>query len=267
MKKDEISIVGNTLKAIKEVSSNKLLGMDYMVICALALELLDELMENEYEFPINIEAVVEKLGVEVFYQPLNRNLENEERHVHKLVGTFFKRPNIFTQNPVTSILIDSESKQEEQRYALAHELAHCLMHHDELVYNTTFHLMPMLFKDMEEMVADIFAIFLLIPLPLFFNKFYEYISLQDEPVSTSEWLRYLCFISKLSYEDVAIGYQNIRYVSGVLYYIKSERINLEDYLRQNNVTKIREEAIPIVKKQIQKIMDSITSDMEEVLFI
>ena len=74
--------------------------------------------------------------------------------------------------------------------------------------------MPMLFKDMEEMVANCFAIFLLIPVPLFLKDFDEYIKNQVELVNTSEWLKYLTVVTEVSYENVAIGYQMLRFVCG-----------------------------------------------------
>lgn len=216
--KKEIKIVSKGLRGIKKIVSNERLGIDYVSICALALELIEQVLGREYKyrFPVDIDAIVKELGIDVIYQPLNSMWEEEERCVHKMVGTSFIRPEVHNNSPISCIWIDSESRQEERRYALAHELAHCLIRDEERVYNGAYYLMPMLFKDMEEMVADIFAIFLLIPIPAFLGRFYEYIEVQNEPVRTSEWLKYLSFLANVSYEEVSIGYQNIRYVSGII---------------------------------------------------
>ena len=72
-------------------------------------------------------------------------------------------------------------------------------------------------KKKEEMIADIFAIFLLIPLPIFLEEFDRYIGKEGVPVSTERWLEYLSNIAEVPYEEVAIGYQNIRYVSSFFY--------------------------------------------------
>lgn len=76
--------------------------------------------------------------------------------------------------------------------------------------------MPMLFKRKEEMIADIFAIFLLIPLPIFLEEFERYLGEEGVPVSTSRWLEYLGNIAEVPYEKAAVGHQNMRYVSSFL---------------------------------------------------
>ena len=267
---DILEIVSKELKSIKNLIPQKLLGVDYVSICALALELAEDILGENVHFPVDIEDIVRQLGVDIIYQPLNALRQEGERRVHKMVGTILKRPGIVTPF-ITCILIDSESKQEEQRYALAHELAHYLMHYDESVYASAYHLMPMLFKDMEEMIADIFAIFLLIPLPAFFDEFYEYINAQNKLVRTSEWLRYLSIIANVSYEEVSIGYQNIRYVSEIIYKLKKGVISMDKLGEQveeitsskdlkNEVTK------NIVIKQFTKMMEKMSDEMEKVLY-
>lgn len=260
--KREIEIVSKGLKGIKEIVSSKLLGVDYVSICALALELLEQVLGKDYSFPVDIETIVKKLGIEVIYQPLNPICRDGGKPVHRVVGTSFIRPETFNQKPIACIWIDSESKQEEQRYALAHELAHCLIN-NEWICSSAYHLMPMLFKDMEEMVADIFAIFLLIPIPAFFVMFYEYIKVQNEPVRTSEWLKYLSFVANVSYEEVSIGYQNIRYVSGIIYKLRHKEIDLGEQVEKFVPSEVKE----IVMKQFGKIVESMSDDMEELLYL
>lgn len=261
--KREIEIVSKELKGIKEIISSELLGVDYVSICALALELLEQVLGKEYSFPVNIEAIVKELGIDVIYQPLNTTWERDERHVHKLVGTSFIRPGLPNKRPISCIWIDSESRQEERRYALAHELAHCLINNEGKVFRSAYHLMPMLFKDMEEMVADIFAIFLLIPIPAFFKMFYEYIEVQNEPVRTSEWLKYLSFVANVSYEEVSIGYQNIRYVSGIIYKLRHEELDLGAQVEKIATAEVRD----IVMKQFNEIVKNISNEKEELLYL
>ena len=225
----EISVVGQELKHIKEIMKNNLIGIDYTVICVLALDMIEQVLGEQYEFPIDIETIIKNVDVEVIYQPLNRMRIDEKKNVYKVVGSFFIRPNLVTRESITCIMIASESGVEEQRYALAHEFVHCLIHKSETMFSSSYRVMPMLFKDMEEVVADAFAIFMLIPLPVFLKTFYEYISSQSEPVRTSEWLKYLSIIANVPYEDVAIGYQNIRYVFGILYKIKQDEKGIESF--------------------------------------
>lgn len=261
--KKEIEIVSIGLRGIKEIVSSKRLGVDYVSICALALELLEQVLGKEYSFPIDIETIVKNLGIEIIYQPLNPPWREEEKRVHKVVGTSFIRPGKNNQRPISCIWIDSESRQEEKRFALAHELAHCLISNEGLICSSEYHLMPMLFKDMDEMVADIFAIFLLIPIPAFFEMFYEYIKVQNEPVKTSEWLQYLSFVANVSYEYVSIGYQNIRYVAGIVYKLRHGSFELEEQVEEF----VSQEVKIIVINQFQKIINSLSDDMEEMLYL
>lgn len=270
--KKEIGLVGAELRYIKEIISGNSIGIDYAVICALALAVVEEYLEDAdaMVFPIDVEAIVKGIGVQVFYQPLNKQKDSDGKTVHKLVGTFFKQQNPLTGKTIACILVDSEASPAEQRYALAHELAHCLIHSDEWMFSSAYRVMPMLFKDMEEIVADIFAIFLLIPIPVFLTEFYEYVKSQNEPVKTSEWLRYLSIIANVPYEDVAIGYQNIRYVFGILYKIKHEKDGMKEFVE--SIKKViwpekQEEIIEMVKTKMKNMVDNLQEDKENMLYL
>lgn len=261
-----IKTVKRELKRIKDLIPKDQLGVDYVSICALALELAECILDDNAHFPVDIEDIVRQLGIDIIYQPLNTMRQEGERHVHKMVGTIVKRPGIVTPI-ITCILLDSESKQEEQRYALAHELAHYLINYNQRIYASAYHLMPMLFTDMEEMIADIFAIFLLIPLPAFFDVFYEYIKAQNEPVRTSEWLRYLSIISNVSYEEVSIGYQNIRYVSGIIYKLKKGEMSMDELGAKVEEFTTSKEMKKIVIKQFAKMTEKMSDEMANVLYV
>lgn len=256
IKGEFIRAVGDELKRIAEDTR---LGIDYVTICACALEFLEEVLGTEYSFPIDIELIMERMGIEVFYQPLD-SVEGRSRNLpYRVVGRTFKRMNLLTQETMYGVLIDEESRFEEQRYAMAHELAHLLVHWQDKQFNSEYRVMPMLFKKVEEMVADIFAVFILIPLPLFLKEFDAYIGGRTRPVMTSDWLKYLSIVVGVPYEDVAIGYQNIRYVLGIIYGIMFENKeipNVEDK-RINN----------IINKHITKIEEVIQLEMVEKLFV
>lgn len=256
MDKGLFQIIGGKLR---ELAENGNLAVDYMKICAYAQELLEGCLGEDYGFPVNIEQLLQKIGIEVSYQPLNDN--PEEGHIHKLVGKNIKRVNFFTKEEENYILIDSGSNRAEQRYCLAHELAHYLIHHDAESYYSSYSIMPMLFRDMEEMVADVFAIFLLIPVPCFVREFAEYIRNQNEPVKTSEWLTYLSVVTEVAYENVAIGYQTIRYVCGLIFNLK---MGQEEENREKNKELEKD---PILKKQVEKMEAAMTEDIIQTLFL
>ena len=254
MKGELIKIIGNELHRIAE---DKKLAVDYITICACALELIDVVLEKEYDFPIDIEKIAESLDIDVICQPLNGKMGRQDGCAHRVVGRNLKRVNRVTNETRSCILIDDESRYDEQRYALAHELTHYLKHIEERRFNSEYYVMPMLFKKMEEMVADIFAIFLLIPLPIFIKEFATYMGNQSKPVKTSEWLKYLSLVAEVPYENVAIGYQNIRYVCGIIYgVIKGELIVKND----------DEKADVILQKQLYNMKSVLTEEVIERLF-
>lgn len=250
-------IVNNILK---NISDNGFIGDYYLTICAITMQLLDDTFNGNYDFPIDIDKIAEKFDIRVSYQPLN---EIMELRVHKMVGWTFMKPEFTTDQTIRGILIDKKADTFEQRYALAHELAHFLIHAEDKIYNGVYQIMPMLFSQIEEMVTDIFAIFLLIPMPLFLKEFYEYIADCNVPIQTSEWLEHLSVVSGAPYEDVTIGYQNIRYVCCILHGLKrnSRKITLENGESDEN-----KEIQKILDRQIRKMLSSLTDEIEQKLF-
>lgn len=258
--KEERSIVSTLGNELREITQQKYLGNEYLTLCACALELIEEFLGEDYDFAIDIEKIAQKMGVQVIYQSLNGPTAEEVRQ-HRVVGRNLKRMNRITKEQISNILIDSESNRNEQRYALTHELAHYLVHYNESLYNNVYCVMPMLFKDMEEMVADVFATFLLIPVPIFLKEFMTYIGEQPVPVKTSEWLQYLSIVAEVPYEYMAIGYQNIRYVCGILYdHLK----NREEHIEKNQPD--MDEADRITKKWTDKMLACMTENVVEKLF-
>ena len=263
-----VRILGN---ALKNIAKDEELGLDYILICACALELLENLLGNEYDFPIDVDKIAEALGVDVVYQPLNGEVGRRGGRIHKVVGRNLKNVNPITGNKNSYILIDDESRYDEQRYALAHELTHYMINIEEKNYNSEYCVMPMLFKKMEEMVADVFGIFLLIPLPTFLKEFMVYLGDQSVPVKTSEWLNYLSIVAEIPYEEVAIGYQNIRYVCGKLY-TETHRDQKEKTQEKENGEankegkKEKREIDDSLQKQIERMKELITEDVIEKLF-
>lgn len=243
-----VQLVGDELR---KIANNTGIELDYFGICVYALEFLEQFAEEGYDFPIDIEAIVKKMGIEIVYQSLDYKREIQNIRAHRIVGKVFKRKNRFTGEDANKILIDDEFKKDEQRYALAHGLAHFLLHIEDKVYSGEYRVMPMLFKKKEEMIADIFAVFLLLPLPVFLKEFDLYVGEESVPVKTSEWLKYLSNVAEVPYEDVAIGYQNLRYVLSYVYNHMEEKESPGD-----RETEIQE----IFDKQIEKVIDILKKD-------
>lgn len=253
---DVISKMENVLK---NISNHLGLQVDYFAICACALEFLEAVLGKDCDFPVNIEKIVKSVGLEIVYQPLNHT--SVPKRLHRIAGKIIKRQSRLTGDLRSVILIDENSTRKEQRYTLAHELTHYLMHYSDQHFRSEFRVMPMLFKNKEEMIADIFSIFLLIPLPIFLKEFSTYIGVAgDVPVNTSEWLQYLSTIAAVPYEDVAIGYQNIRYVSSIFY----QSTDLDTLLCEYDES--QEVICSIVKKQWNNIKPFFSDEKIKQLF-
>lgn len=253
------AVISNVEKVLKNILENSGLQVDYLVICICALELLECILGEDYDFPVNIEKMVEDVGLKITYQPLND--ENDSKRLHRIAGKIIKRQSRITGEIKSVILIDEKSTRKEQRYTLAHELTHYLIHYSDQRFISEFRVMPMLFKEKEEMVAEIFAVFLLIPLPAFLEEFSTYIGVGGEvPVKTSEWLQYLSTIASVPYEDVAIGYQNIRYVSAIIYKSLEDKELLINYEKQYH------DFYKIIDKHCKKIRSLLDKDGIQRLF-
>lgn len=265
---NNIEFEGNLMKEmcaeLKIIADRKYLGREYLIICACALELAERFLGKEYDFAIDIEKIAQGMKIQVVYQPLNSGIEREDERIHHVVGRNLKRINRITNQPINNILIDTESTRSEQRYALAHEIAHYMIHFQDEIYNDKYCIMPLLFKEMEEMVADIFAIFLLIPVPLFLKEFMRYIGGQSVPVKTSEWLKYLSIVAEIPYEYVAIGYQNIRYVCGMIYDIK--RGGKESYFEDQNSIAISSSMMKVLDKWKEQLVNCLNDEIVNKIF-
>lgn len=90
-------------------------------------------------------------------------------------------------------------------------------------------MMPMLPKVSDEMVADAFAIFLLIPFDKFLDTFSNYIKVSKDmgevPIGTKSWLNHLSAMASVPYYYVACAYQQIRHVSFLIYKMHTENEN------------------------------------------
>ena len=228
-------------------------NIDFAVICNCAIGLLDEIFgENNYSFPIDIHYVYDKMGIPLYEMDLNSYMEGcAPKRVNRIIGKISIRKDLMTNKMKRSVYIDENTPPVLQRYAMAHELCHYILQIDESEFYTDEYCnMPMLPKSPLELVADAFAIFLLIPLGPFLDEFLNYVKEEKEsgrpPFRTSDWIEHLsavCFISK---DYVACGYEQIRTVAAWLYEMKGKDVkncqNVEILMNKRDIY-LREEVI------------------------
>ena len=133
----------------------------YWEVSRKAEQLIRLTLGNNGRFPVDIELLAEKLGVPIEEEDLNEFPGG--KIINRRIGQIEIGVNLFTKEKMRTIFVDKAAPPSSRRYAIAHELAHYIMHYDDWNYYEDYCIMPMCPKDIEEIVADIFAIFLLIP--------------------------------------------------------------------------------------------------------
>lgn len=242
----------------EKIKEPKALIRYYWEASLRAEQLITMVFGKEGGFPIDIETLAESLGVRVVLEDLNEF--SGWRSMNRKIGQIEIGENLFTGEKMSMIYIDKEVPPFSKRYAIAHELAHYIMHYDDPDYYEDYCIMPMCPKNIEEIVADIFATFLLIPVRYFFIEFLSYVERKiaegSGPVTTEKWIQYLAERSMISEYYVAYGYQQLRYVAYWIYRAWNENeIEKEIEMASDEAEMVREET-----------EDYYTSQMGELLF-
>lgn len=212
--------------------------LNNLEIYACAMEILELNLGDDYDFPIDVVTIVNKLGITLAYQSLN------ERANHNYeVSRFIKRQNRINGETILGLIIDNKIPKNIQRFAIARAIAIYLYNFDEKRFSKKECTMPMLTTEIEEIAADYFASYLTLPCQLFLDEFSSYVGDEQVPNKTSEWLEYLSIVSKLPYEQACIGYQNIRNLCEmILQHEKSElskySLKVQDSLKDKKYQKI-----------------------------
>ena len=226
-------------------------------------QLIRAVLGEKGRFPVDIELLAERIGVRIEEENLNEFSDGES--MNRRIGQIQIGENLFTGEKMRSIFVDKAVPPSTRRYAIAHEIAHYIMHYEDWYYYEDYFIMPMCPEDIEEIVADIFAIFLLIPVRYFFVEFLEYVKRKTEegetPVTTERWIRYLAERSMVSDYYVAYGYQQLRYVAHWIYRAWDNSGKAGSFGGNNNV--MAEEDREQVRQETREYY---TSEMGELLF-
>lgn len=202
------------------------------------------LTEEELSLPIDIRKVAEVLGIQIEEVNINEfSNENVKRLNHKIAQLSVQK-NYFTGEREAIIYADKFVPLSSKRYAIANEIVQYILHEREEEIYESYFVMPMCPVKIDELVTEIFAIFLLIPLRCFLNEFYEYVTYRNAeqkiPISTEEWIKYLSERAGVSEYYVAYGYQYLRsaayWIGRALEIEQGEDSNMtEEEKKQNTV--------------------------------
>lgn len=257
----EYQILTDAAEILEHITEEGSLIIDYAKICYCAMKFAKDMqMQEKDNYPVDVAAIYKKLNVEVRVTGLNENLHEDDKYrINRIIGKISVRPDYFSseQKKVT-VYVDENEKRSVINYALAHELCHllfCFRNTEAKFYTDNYCTMPMLPESIDELVADAFAIFLLIPFDKFLDIFKEYIQSARArgalPIGTDEWLNYLSAVTMIPYYYVACGYQQIRHVASMMY--KIHTLNEEK----------REEFRSLYGDEIFKLYDEIKIQLDD----
>lgn len=226
IKKSKVETILNSIAEILlNVSQNNGLYVNYAKIYYGAMEFLYDSMNGEaIKFPVDISCLYEKLDIAVEKENLNEFMGDEDpKKINRIIGKISIRPDYGKRGTKKTIYVDEKAAPSMVNYALAHELAHLILNYSQKRYTDEYCTMPMLPKNLDEIVADAFAIFLMIPFDVFLETFKEYITIKknlgDLPITTEDWLNYLGSVTTIPYYYVACAYHQIRHVAYLMHYI------------------------------------------------
>lgn len=159
-------------------------------------ELLNEVYcGKELVLPISVDEVTNCLELEVQTKNLNvANPRKENQRIGELYGN--------------KISIEETVNWNLKRYTIAHEIGHYMI---EDKNETAQYALPLLACNGIELLADMYALFLLIPLECFLKEFKEYIdNIQKYPINITEWWEQLSEKAEVPYHSIAGGYTYFR---------------------------------------------------------
>ena len=190
--------------------------------------------------PIDIEKVVEKYHIKIEYDNLNFGGINKiDQNIAQLY--YEKEGN----DVIKKIIVDNSiSKKKEgslsnlEKYAVAYELGKTIVGKEkvnEIDKNAVHKLnlrskpyaLPRLSAQIENFEYELCAIFLLLPLELFFEEFSSYLhKIRDHPVMMDNWIQHLSQKADIPRYQLINGYQYIKF--GAYQYYKEFLANTND---------------------------------------
>ncbi len=203
---------------------------------------------KEITLPIDIESVARKLDVDIEYDNLNfagqrRIDQNIAQLYYEISGDTVKRK-IIVDNSTRSR--KSESLSNLEKYAVAYELGKIIIGNEENVkpervrkmnLESRPYSLPRLSARVENFEYEMCAIFLLLPIELFFKEFQNYLNeIKDHPVLMDLWIEHLSKKADIPGYQLINGYQYIKFSAYQYFEMHlSQKIDGTDYRMLYNV--------------------------------
>lgn len=232
---------GEKLKKLDDYLKN-MVDITYQIhdIC---YEKLEEVYEKEkIVLPIRIEMVAEKMGIKYEYGSLDLGMN--DRINHEIAQLRIEEAEEEEEEAELKIIVDNTYTRKQsgelsdlEKYAVAYELGKviinrikikeveniCEFNMDSMPYS-----LPKLPARLENFKYELCAIFLLLPLNLFFDEFEKYLEeIDEQPVLMDKWFHYLSNRASIPMYQLINGYQYIKFCAYQYYQEKMTEENKE----------------------------------------
>lgn len=186
------------LKTIQDMSEI------YLDIAEKAEKFIKEIYKDkEINLPIDLNLIAEDLGIRIIQENLNIN---GGKSLSRILGR------LECENSQIWIKVEALVSYKTQRYAIAHSIARYLLREDKS-WDESSYAIPLIPQSLEEILGDVLALFLLLPMETFKKEFSKYLEARKEyPMDVDLWLQYLSDKSQISLFNLSIGYQQLKQV-------------------------------------------------------
>ena len=170
-----------------------------MSVAEITFNLLKDVYgSDKIELPISIEDVARGLGLSIYARNLNfANPRKYNQRIGELDGT--------------NIYIEDTADWDVKRFAIAHEIGHFIIDKGR---GPAQYSLPLLASNSNELVSDVYALFLLVPFELFLSEFESYINnIETLPINITHWWRQLSTKAEVPYYNIASGYAYFKFAA------------------------------------------------------
>lgn len=203
--------------------------------------------KEDLAFPIDIKKIAQAREIELAYENLNfGGAEEIDLNIAQLrydlsrEGKVVRKIYVDNSQNESYLGETSESYSNLQKYAIAYELGKTIVKEesDQEIANMTRgemrrrnmesvpYSLPKLYARQENFEYEMCAIFLLLPLELFFEEFYLYLNFRTiSPVYMERWIKHLSEKTEIPNYQLINGYQYIKFCACQYYQEKNGRID------------------------------------------
>lgn len=228
--------------------------IDLSGIYELATRLLNIVFgKGNYSFPIDLEEILRKLEVEVVEISLKDT--NDRNAVNRVVSEYSCRPKICSEGVDRKIYVDSSSTLYLQRYAIAYQIGMFFIQYDYALCSSTYSAVPLLPKSRENLIANAFALALLVPASTLLQEMNDYITTEEKlgrlPIHTECWIQHISSSARIPLYYACSAYTQIMGVALALYQYH-KNLNGDEFVK--NIAKQDEEKYPNLTGSIKEFL-------------